>query len=267
MGIEFHWMHRNNWENSPDGLIQMAMELESAGITSVLLPYSPEGIDFALHLPLIFQKTRKIRMMLAIAAYSTTPEYLSKTYQTLGFNARGRVDLNLVAGKYEQDKFDMMMKYYPGDKSLVDDHDKRVELTEPWMENFVEVAKEKNFTTKLCVVGSSDTTMRIADKFADYIIIADYQMNDEYLSRLKNTKPILIIDPLVLEEGESQNDVKYIQYKFTKEPYHSIKGTHNQVVEQIKKKSDETGVKDFMILTDQVDLTRIYKVIKDLISK
>lgn len=266
MNIDFHWMHRNNWENSPEGLVQMAQQLEKAGVTSVLLPYSPEGIDFALHLPLIFQRTRKIRMMLAIAAYSTTPEYLSKTYQTLGFSARGRVDINLVAGKYEPDKFDMMMKYYPGDTSLVDDHDKRVELTEPWMEKFFELSKEKDFITKLCVVGSSDTTIRIADKFADYIIIADYQTNDHYLSRLTNTKPILVIDPLVLDEGQSEEDVQYIQYKFTKQPDHSIKGTHDEVVAQIKEKVRQTGVNNFMILTDQVDLTKIYKVVQEFTS-
>jgi len=267
MDITFHWMHRNNWENSQEGLLEMAQQLEIAGITSVLLPYSPEGIDFSLHLPLILRRTKKIRMMLAIAAYSTSPEYLSKTYQTLGFSARGRVDLNLVAGKYEQDKFDMMMKYYPGDKSLVDEHDKRVELTEPWMEKFFELSKEKDFVTKLCVVGSSDTTIRIADKFADYIIIADYQTTDEYLSRLTNTKPILVIDPLVLDEGQSEQDVKYIQYKFTKQPDHSIKGTHDQVVAQIREKARQTGVNNFMILTDQVDLTKLYKVVQELTSK
>ena len=263
MSIEFHWMHRNNWLNSQEGLIDMAKELECAGITSVLLPYSPEGIDFSLHLPEIFKKTKKIRMVLAVAAYSATPEYLSKTYQTLNFNAPGRVDLNLVAGKYEQDKFDMMTRFYPGDASLVDSQDKRVALTEPWIEKFSKASEEKNFKAKLWVVGSSDTTIKIADKFADYIIIADYQMNDTYLPRLKNTRPMLVIDPLILEEGESKKDIKYIQYKFTKEAYHPIKGTHDQVVEQIKQKIEETGVNTFLIVTDQIDLTRIYKVIKE----
>lgn len=264
MSIEFHWMQRNNWPNNREGLMAMAQELEKANVTSVLLPYSPEGSDFALNLPAIFHTTKKIRMMLAIAAYSTTPEYLSKTYETLNHHGLGRVDLNLVAGKYEQNKFDMMMEYYPGDTSMIDTHDKRVALTEPWLEQFYRLKHAKNFESKLCVVGSSDTTLRIADKFADYIIIGEYQVNDQYLSRLKNTKPILTIDPLILEEGEREEDVRYQEYPFKLPPKHLIKGTHDEVVAQLREKSDKFGVNDFIVITDQLDLTRIYKVIKEL---
>jgi hypothetical protein len=257
-------MQRNNWPNNRDGLMAMASELEKANVTSVLLPYSPEGGDFSLYLPAILRTTNRIRMMLAIAAYSTTPEYLSKTYETLSHFGAGRVDLNLVAGKYEQDKFDMMVEYYPGDTSMIDAHDKRVALTEPWLEQFYRLKDAKKFESKLCVVGSSETTLRIADKFADYIIIGEYQVNDKYLSKLTNTRPILTIDPLILEDGEHEEDVKYQDYKFKLPPKHPIKGTHDEVVAQLREKSNKFGVNDFMVITDQLDLTRIYKVIKEL---
>ena len=242
----------------------MASDLERAGVTSVLLPYSPEGTDFSLYCPAIFHVTKKIRMMLAIAAYSVTPEYVSKTFETLNIFGYGRVDINLVAGKYEQSKFDMMTEYYQRDPSEVDTHDKRVALTEPWMTQFARLMEVKNFDAKLCVVGSSDTTLRIASDIADYIIIGEYQVNDRYLSKLKNTKPILMIDPLILEPGESEADVQYKNYNFTLPPNHLIKGTHEEVVAELKLRSEKFGINDFIVITDQLDLSRIYKVIQEL---
>lgn len=259
-------MQRSTWPNTEKGLVEMAIELEQAGVTSVLLPYGPEGVDFSVYIYEILAKTKKIRMMLAIPAYAVTPEYVSKTYETINHLpfSRGRLDINLVAGKYEQEKFDMMVEHYPGDTTILDTHDKRVALTEPWMEKFAGLMKVKNFNAKLCVVGSSDTTLRIADNFTDYLIVGEYQLNDRFLPRMKNTKPILTIDPLILEDGEREEDVEYKNYKFALPPKHLIKGTHDEVVAQLREKSDRFGINDFIVITDQLDLTRIYKVIQEL---
>jgi alkanesulfonate monooxygenase SsuD/methylene tetrahydromethanopterin reductase-like flavin-dependent oxidoreductase (luciferase family) len=267
MSIEFHWMQRNTWPNTEKGLIQMATELEQAGVKSVLLPYGPTGVDFSVHLSSVFKSTKKIRMMLALPAYGLTPEYAAKTFETLNVYGPGRVDLNLVAGKYEKDKNDFLIEHYPGDVSTIDTQDKRVVLTEPWMKKFVGLLKLNNIKAKLCVVGSSDITLRIADQYTDYIIVGNYQLNDKFLPKLKNTKPMLTIDPLILEDGEKAEDVQYKNYKYTLKPIHPIQGTHEEVVAQLKDFSNKFGVNDFMVITDQIDLTRIYKVIKELTNQ
>ncbi len=263
MSIEFHWMHRKGWSNTEFGLTLMAKQLEEANVTSVLLPYGPIGVDFSIFLPPILKATEKIRMMLALPAYGLTPEYAAKTFEGVDKYGRGRLDLNLVAGKYDDEKQNFIINAYPGDVSLVDTHESRVALTEPWMEKFVYLMQQSKFEAKLCVVGSSDTTLRIANKYTDYIIVGEYMLTDHFLSQITN-KPILIIDPLVLKEGQEPSDVKYYDYEYTLEPNHTIKGTHSQVVQQIKDISKKFNVNDFMILTDQRDLSGIFGVIKEL---
>lgn len=264
MAIKFHWMYRHGWEPDTEGLVQMAKDLESANIESVLLPYGPRGIDFSVHLHLILSSTKKIRMMLALPAYAVTPEYVAKTFKSINNFSHKRIDLNLVAGRYGQPQEDMVIDAYPGDISLIDEHDKRVVLTEPWIEKFTDLMKDFAFEARLCVVGSSETTIRIANKYTDYIIVGDYMLNDHYLPQITNSKLMLIIDPLVLKENQEESLIEYNNHSHTKVRQHTIKGNHEEVVKQIKQISQDFNVNDFIVVTDQKDLSGIFSVIQDL---
>lgn len=264
MTINFHWMQRIHWPNNPDGLVRMATELEDANVESVLLPYGPGGQDFSMYLPDIFRATKKIRMMLAVGAYAVTPEYLAKTFFTAQKFGDNRVDLNLVAGRYSDEFEQRVVDGYPGDSSLVDTHTKRVAMTEKWMEKFVDIIKGERYTTKLAVVGSSETTIRIANNYTDYMIINGDILIDGKLSQLTNTRPILVIDPLILEDGMTDDQVEYHDYKFLKKPQHFIKGTYQEVAEQIIKLSNDTKINDFMIHTDQVNIESLLRLVKEL---
>lgn len=260
-------MQRIHWPNNPEGLVRMARELEDANVESVLLPYGPGGQDFSMYMPDIFRSTKKIRMMLAVGAYAVTPEYLAKTFHTAQKFGDNRLDLNLVAGRYSEEFEQRVIDGYPGDSSLVDTHTKRVAMTEKWMEKFVELIKNEMYTTKLAVVGSSDTTIRIANTYTDYMIINGDILIDGKRNELTNTKPILVIDPLILEDGETEDSVEYHDYKFLKKPQHFIKGTQAQVEEKIKTLAYENNINDFMIHTDQKNIDRILKVVKNLSQK
>jgi alkanesulfonate monooxygenase SsuD/methylene tetrahydromethanopterin reductase-like flavin-dependent oxidoreductase (luciferase family) len=257
-------MHRVGWPVEGDGLIRMAKDMENSNITSILLPYGPRGIDFSIHLFPMLNATKKIKMMLALPAYGITPEYAAKIFKSVNNFAHKRLDLNLVAGRYDENRENMVIQAYPGDPSILDDHEKRVALTEPWMEKFVYLMKEFDFDAKLCVVGSSDTTIRIANNYADYLIVGEYMLNEHILDKITNTKLILIIDPLVLKEGQSLDTVEYNQYQYTIKPNHTIKGTHEEVINQIKQISKDFNIDDFIIVTDQKDLSGIFSVIKEL---
>lgn len=263
MSISFHWMQRIHWPCDNEGLRQMAKELEDAGVESVLLPYGPEGQDFSMHLPDIFRDTQKIRMMLAIGAYAATPEYVAKTFFTAQQFGENRVDLNLVAGRYSDEFEQMAMNRFPGDKETISSHTKRVALTEAWMDKFVEIVRNERYTTRLAVVGSSETTIRIANKHTDYMIINGDVILDGKIGQLTSTKPILVIDPLILEDGMTRDKVEYHDYKFTKNR-HFVEGTYDQVVEQILKFYSEFGIKDFIVHTDQKDITQLLRLVKDL---
>jgi alkanesulfonate monooxygenase SsuD/methylene tetrahydromethanopterin reductase-like flavin-dependent oxidoreductase (luciferase family) len=257
-------MHRVGWPGDGDGLVRMAKDLEAANITSVLLPYGYRGIDFSVHLESILKSTKKIKMMIALPAYGIIPEFAAKTFKTVNNFTPGRLDLNLVSGKFDDERERLVIKSYPGDTSIIDSHDKRVALTESWMEKFVELMHEYNFKATLCVVGSSDTTIRIANNYADFLIVGEYMLNEHVLNKITDSKLILIIDPLVIKEGQTSDTVEYNDYQYTMRPDHTIRGTHDQVIGQIKKISEEFGIDDFMIVTDQKDLSGIFGIIAEL---
>lgn len=259
MAINFHWMQRIHWPCDSEGLRQMAQELEAAGIESVLLPYGPDGEDFSMYLADIFRETKKIRMMLALGAYAVTPEYASKTFFTAQKFGPNRLDLNLVAGRYDDFFAQMAFDYYPGDISIIDTHEKRVALTEKWMEKFYKKIKNEQYTARLAVVGSSDTTINIANTYTDYIIINNF----DNLHKITNSKPILVIDPLILEEGQDESSVEYEDYKFTKKN-HSFVGTYEEVVLHLKNISDYHNINDFIVHTDQKDISKLLKLIKEM---
>ena len=265
--LNFHWMQRIHWPNTSEGLVEMAKQLEDANIESVLMPYGPGGNDFSMFLPDIFRSTKKIRIIIAAGAYAVTPEYVAKTFFTAQKFGDNRVDLNLVAGRYSDEFEQMVIDKYPGDSSLVDTHTKRVAMTEKWMEKFVSILKDEEYTTKLMVVGSSETTIRIANNYTDYMIINGDILIDGKRGQLTNTKPILCIDPLILEDGMSEDDVEYNEYKFVKKNQHHIKGTYEQVKQEIKELATGNNINDFMIHTDQKNINQLLRLVKDLSQK
>jgi len=58
--------------------------------------------------------------------------------------------------------------------------------------------------------------------------------------------------------------VEYHEYHYQKVNYHTIKGTYSEVLDQIKEISNKFQIFDFIVHTDQKDLTKIFKLIKDL---
>ena len=135
------------------------------------------------------------------------------------------------------------------------------------MEKFVDIIKDERYTTKLMVVGSSETTIRIANNYTDYMIINGDILIDGKRGQLTNTKPILVIDPLILEDGMSDDQVEYHDYEFLKKPQHGIKGTYQEVAEQIIRLSNNNGIYDFMIHTDQKNINQLLRLVKDLSQK
>jgi len=264
MPIKFHWMHRNGWDNNKHDIIKMAIDLDNENIASVLLPYGPNGLDYLLHVPTMINSTKNINFMVAIPAYAVTPEYAARTFWTMRQFGRNRLDINLVAGNYDENQAKDILSDYPGNTDHIDTHDKRVALTEKWIEKFVNILKEKDFMPTLYVVGQSETTIRVANTFTDYLIINHSMLNHDSMSKLTNVKPLLSIDPLIIDNPEDADKVEYHDYRYSKNNHHSIKGTHEEVIAQIRRISEEFEVNEFIVHTDQKDLSRIFKVIREL---
>ena len=265
MSINIHWMQRDHWPCTNAGLRQMAKELEDIGVCSVLLPYGPGTEDFVVHLPDIFRDTKTIRMMVAWGAYAVTPEYAIRTFDSIQAFGNSRTDLNLVAGRYSPEFENMAIEFYSGDPALIDTHEKRVMITKKWMEKFSKLVRNKEYKTKLAVVGTSDTTIEVANKYTDYIITTGINLyNKEYMDKIKNCSILLVINPLIIEDGQDESSIEYDDSKFAVKGGHWPKGTYEEVKNTIIEIYENLNVKDFLLHTDQKDISQLTKLVKDI---
>jgi hypothetical protein len=274
--ITFHWMWRRHWQINDsiehldlNGILKMAKELDGANVKSVLLPYGPGGIDFSLVIKEALEKTNQLIMTIALPAYGTSPDYAAKIVDTLNRFAPGRIGVNLVAGRWGDEgngpSEKLVLDHYMHDSSLINTLEKRVAISAVWMENFEKLAKKHQHKTHMAVVGSSDTTIEIANKHCEYIYVDDNLLfRDQYNKiDLSRVKPIVIIDPLIMNHPDDEKNVKYDKNAPVRKQHHHVKGSMHDVVRQIRQLSQRFGVYDFMIHTDQEDISRLLELVKD----
>jgi hypothetical protein len=277
--ITFHWMWRRHWQITDsiehldlNGIMQMAKELDGAGVKSVLLPYGPGGIDFSLVISDALKATDQLIMTIALPAYGVSPDYAAKICETLNRFAPGRIGVNLVAGRWGDegnDKSEIIVKdHYMHDPSLIDTLAKRVAISEVWMDKTMALMSTHQHKTHMAVVGSSDTTIGIANKHCEYIYVDDNLVQKDQFKKidLSKVKPILIIDPLIMNHPDDEKNVKYDKNAAPRTQHHHVKGSMIDVVRQIRELSKRFEIYDFMIHTDQEDISQLLKLVKEFES-
>jgi hypothetical protein len=277
--ITFHWMWRRHWQMtdstehlSPEGIVKMGRELDGAGVKSVLLPYGPGGIDFSLVLSEVLKETNELIMTIALPGYGVSPDYAAKIVDTLNCYGPGRIGVNLVAGRWGDEGGGfaerLILDHYMHDPSLIDTLEKRVAICQVWMDNFVKLADNHKYKTHLAVVGSSDVTIGIANKHTEYIYVDDHLVFSDQFKKidLSRVKPIMIIDPLIINSPEEEKNVRYDKNAAPRPQHHHVKGTLIDVVKYIKELSEKFGIYDFMIHTDQEDIKPLLNLVKDFES-
>lgn len=274
--ITFHWMWRRHWQINDsienldlNGILNMATELDGANVKSVLLPYGPGGIDFSLVIQEALQKTNQLIMTLALPAYGTSPDYAAKIVDTLNRFAPGRIGVNLVAGRWGDEgngpSEKLVLDHYMHDSSLIDTLEKRVAISAVWMDKVMDLMKTHQHKTHMAVVGSSDTTIDIANKHCEYIYVDDNLLFRDQFKKidLDRVKPIVIIDPLIMNHPDDEKNVKYDKNAPVRKQHHHVKGSMHDVVRQIRQLSQQFGIYDFMIHTDQEDISKLLELVKD----
>jgi hypothetical protein len=274
--ITFHWMWRRHWQINDsienldlNGILKMATELDGANVKSVLLPYGPGGIDFSLVIQDALQKTNQLIMTIALPAYGTSPDYAAKICETLNRFAPGRIGVNLVAGRWGDEgngpSEKLVLDHYMHDPSLIDTLEKRVAISAVWMDKVMALMEKHQHKTHMAVVGSSDTTIEIANKHCEYIYVDDNLLFRDQFKKidLGRVKPIVIIDPLIINHPEEEKNVRYDKNAPVRKQHHHVKGTMIDVVKQIRQLSEQFGIYDFMIHTDQEDISKLLELVKD----
>lgn len=277
--ITFHWMWRRHWQMTDstehldlNGIMQMGKELDGAGVRSVLLPYGPGGIDFSLVLSEVLKETNQLIMTIALPGYGVSPDYAAKIIDTLNFYGPDRIGVNLVAGRWGDEGGGfaerVILDHYMHDSSLIDTLEKRVAICKPWMDNLVKLMEHHKYKTHLAVVGSSDTTIGIANKHCEYIYVDDHLVFSDQFKKidLSRVKPIMIIDPLIMNHPDDEKNVKYDKNAAPRPQHHHVKGTLFDVVRQIRELSEKFGIYDFMIHTDQENIDPLLSLVKDFES-
>jgi hypothetical protein len=265
-----HWQINDSIENLDlKGILGMAQELDNANVKSVLLPYGPGGIDFSLVIQEALQKTNQLIMTIALPAYGTSPDYAAKIVDTLNKFAPGRIGVNLVAGRWGDEgnghSEKLVIDHYMHDPSLIDTLEKRVGISAVWMDKVMALMKFHKHKTHMAVVGSSDTTIAIANKHCEYIYVDDNLLFRDQFKKidLDKVKPIVIIDPLITNHPDDEKHVKYDKNAPVRQQHHLIKGSMIDVVAQIRNLSQQFGIYDFMIHTDQADISRLLELVKN----
>jgi hypothetical protein len=274
--ITFHWMWRRHWQINDSienldlsGILKMATELDDANVKSVLLPYGPGGIDFSLVIQEALQKTNQLIMTIALPAYGTSPDYAAKICETLNRFAPGRIGVNLVAGRWGDEGNGpaerIVLDHYMHDSSLIDTLEKRVGISAVWMDKVMDLMKTHQHKTHMAVVGSSDTTIEIGNKHCEYIYVDDNLLYRDQFKKidLDRVKPIVIIDPLITTHPDDEKHVKYDKNAPVRQQNHLVKGKLVDVVAQIRNLSEQFGVYDFMIHTDQEDISGLLELVKN----
>jgi hypothetical protein len=133
------------------------------------------------------------------------------------------------------------------------------------MDKFMSLMKFHQNKTHMAVVGSSDTTIGIANKHCEYIYVDDNLLFRDQFKKidLDKVKPIVIIDPLITNHPDDEKYVKYDKNAPVRQQHHLIKGSMIDVVAQIRNLSEQFGIYDFMIHTDQADISRLLELVKN----
>ena len=270
--MNFHWMHRFHGGNSYRGMISAIKILESAGVKSILLPYGATGPDYLSMVPHFLENTSKINFMVALRPYALTPEYAIKTFQTINENYGERLWLNVVAGMLVPEEQDFVFKNYIHDISEISDMGHRLNLADKWTKIFID-ALPKHIETKLFTIANSEYTRIWANKYFDFAIYDHHRLdaNDKISG---NAKPVLVIDPLIkpfdsykpiyiykptdLEEKRGE--------KVVRQQFHEYSGSYQEVKQALIETAKKYKINDFMILTDQKDISEMLKLVRELSS-
>jgi len=275
--MKFHWMHRFDFGNTQDKLMDMAWTLEKSRAYSVLMTYSLSSPDYVPFLQGMMRVSKNLKFMMAFRAYTISPEYAIRFFNTINFNGKNRVTFNLVAGKMREDEQKEAIDMYNFDDSLISTVEKRIELADKWADKFFN--KMGDQAPISYTIANSPMTIDLANKWTDYAIINDSGLEEsklkESINKLKNTKIVLIIDPLIRETKEElDQDIEYHYQEWTpnklEKPYilekreHLIRGSMEEVKQEIRDISKEYGIDDFMIVTSQKNISSLLRLMEEM---
>ena len=273
--MKISWMQRFNWTNNYDGLMDMAKTLDDAGVYSVLLPYGATSPDYFAWIPDLVRNTKSLKFMMALRPYTFTPEYASRVFRTAYEVHGGRVTLNVVAGALSPEEQEYTLKYYIGNPEDIDTIDKRIAYADKWTQTFIRIFDEEFGPIKpeMYTIANSPITLDFANKYFDCAIHLGHRTEYNKDNARPDLRRVLVIDPLILNDDGSC-DVEYLwqptsleranNNKLTREQHHPINGTYDEVKEQLINMAKEFGIGEFLVHTDQKDISKILKLVKDL---
>jgi len=270
--MKFHWMHRFGFGNTEDKLVEMARTLEKSKAYSVLLTYSTGSPDYVPFLPIMIRLTKNLKFMMAFRPYTLSPEYAIRFFNTMKQAYGDRLTFNMVAGKMLEDEEQAAIKMYNLEESLINTIEKRIEFTDKWAEKFFSYMKPENLISY--TIANSPITLELGNRWTDYIIFDHWRIEENY-AKAKDTKLVLCIDPLIRETKEElDSEIEYhyqswatnegLKPSIWEKREHLIRGSMEEVKQQIRDISKKYGIDDFMIVTSQKDISSLLKLMQEM---
>lgn len=226
------------------------------GYYSILHTYHSKQEDNWLLTARYVNDKLPIKHMIAIRPYAISPEYFVMMHNSFEKICKDKLIINVIAGRVEGDENIVENSLYIGD--LIDTMEKRLDYTDRWLEKVFAIKK----INPLVVSGSSDTSLKMAKQYGDYLAFTLDQYNNNRRRHHIGIKNLCVIEFLIRDTyEEAENLMKNVSKNIKSR---SLYGTKESILKDIQELED-SGITDIMVRVHAHDNQkyRVHEFVKE----
>ena len=251
-------------DNSRDSLIKLSDTVNDVGYESLLLVYDSFLENAAINVANIINNSHKFKYIIAIRAYSVSPEFVASMYETFEKISPGRITFNIIPGniKFHETSINDVVFI----KNEIKTSGKRDEYTLEWMNKYNTLSIKKG----LPPVMVSGHTLDFQKASIEYGMINIMQLGDFLESRnspnyVLNKNQIVSVAISIIEDEKNISDVT--KKCISKHKDYTVYGSKEHIRSRIMD-LESYGVSDLLVhcLPDGRGNADIHNMFKDIVN-
>jgi alkanesulfonate monooxygenase SsuD/methylene tetrahydromethanopterin reductase-like flavin-dependent oxidoreductase (luciferase family) len=251
-------------DNSRDALIELSNTVHDVGYESLLLVYDSFLDNASINVANIINSNHTFKYIIAVRAYSVSPEFLASMYETFEKIYPGRVTFNIIPGNIKFHETSISDVVFIENK--INSSENRDFYTLEWIKKYSRIAMKKKLPP-IMLSGHTDDFQKCS---LDYGITNIMQLSD-FVNK-SNRKDFLLNKNQIVSLAISVEEENGVSSELTKKCIEShkdytISGSPDYIYTQINKLK-LNGVSDILVhaLPDGRGSSKIHKVFKDIAS-
>lgn len=249
-------------DNSRDSLIKLSNTVSDIGYESLLLVYDSFLDNAAINVANIINSKHKFKYIIAIRAFSVSPEFVASMYETFEKIAPGRVTFNIIPGNIKFHETSISDTVFI--KNEIKTPEQRDEYTLEWMKKYNTLSIKKG----LPPVMVSGHTLDFQKASIEYNMINIMQLGD-FLKSYSNSNYVLNKNQIVsvaISIVEDEKNISDITKEcISKHKDYTIYGSKEYIYKRIMDLKSY-GVSDLLVhcLPDGRGNADMHKMFKDI---